>query len=277
MDMRSIYILTLLLLSMIGCSEADLKLYSDESRVYLGGYTRASSTTFYYDTDDVTRDTLYVYVETMGGPRDYDRAVTFKQVTVYDIEYTVENGMKVDSVVTENPYNAIAGKHFVAFDSEEAKRLMVIPANKVSALIPVIFLRDPSLKENEHYLTVQLCENDEFKIGGVKEDVEYAFTCADKLIKPNFWGTNPFAGGFLAFGDYSTRKHEFMIEVSGERIDDEWWNTKVNSVAGAQNYYKAKFKTALDKYNNAPTNIASGTAPMREIEEDLSSKLITFK
>ena len=68
-----------------------------------------------------------------------------------------------------------------------------------------------------------------------------------------------------------------MIEVSGERIDDEWWNTKVNSVAGAQNYYKAKFKTALDKYNNAPTNIASGTAPMREIEEDLSSKLITFK
>ena len=113
-------------------------LYGDEPRVYLGGYTRAESMTFYYDTDDVVRDTLYVYVETMGGPRDYDRAVNFKQVTVCDVEYTVENGVKVDSVVTENPYNAVADKHFVAFDSEEARKLMVIPAGEVSANIPII-------------------------------------------------------------------------------------------------------------------------------------------
>ena len=56
--MRSIYILAMLLLSVISCSEADLMLYGDEPRVYLGGYTRAESMTFYDDTDDVVRDTL---------------------------------------------------------------------------------------------------------------------------------------------------------------------------------------------------------------------------
>ena len=52
------------------------------------------------------------------------------------------------------------------------------------------------MKEEIYYLTLQLIENDEFKIGGVTKDVEYAITFADKLIKPNFWGTNPYAGGF---------------------------------------------------------------------------------
>ena len=95
--------------------------YGDVPRVYLGGYTRTASQTFFYDEDDVVRDTIYVYVETMGGPRDYDRLVAFRQMTVYDVEYVVENGVNVDSTVTENPYNAVAGKHFVAFDSKEAK------------------------------------------------------------------------------------------------------------------------------------------------------------
>lgn len=276
--MKSIYILfVVLMLVMQGCSEADLKLYSDEPRVYLGGYTREASTTFYYDEVDVVRDTLYIPVETMGGPRDYDRAVAIRQVTVYDVEYTIENGVKVDSTVTENPYNAIAGKHFVSFDSEEAKQLMVIPANEVKAFIPVIFLRDPSLKENVYTLKIQLGDNDEFKIGGVKNDVEYTLICADKLVKPNFWGNYPYSGGYGAFGEYSTRKHEFMIEVTGEKINDEWWNTKVYGISGAQNHYQVKFKTALDRYNNDPANIASGAAPMREVEGDLSSKLITFK
>ena len=142
--MRNIYLFVVLLLSMISCNEADLMQYSDIPRVYLGGYTRAASQTFFYDAEDVVRDTIYVYVETMGGPRDYDRLVSFRQMTVYDVEYVVENGVNVDSTVTENPYNAVADKHFVAFDSEEAKKLMVVPANEVSANIPIILLRDPS-------------------------------------------------------------------------------------------------------------------------------------
>lgn len=274
--MRRIYILAMLLLSVISCSEADLMLYSDEPRVYLGGYTRAESKTFYYDTDDVTRDTLYVYVETMGGPRDYDRAVNFKQVKVYDVEYTVENGVKVDSVVTENPYNAVAGKHFVAFDGEETKKLMIVPAGEVNALIPVILLRDASLKENEYYLTLQLIENDEFKIGGVTKDVEYAFTFTDKLMKPDFWDL-PYQGAYY-FGKYSTRKHEFMIEVAGGKIDNEWWSSLygTSSIAGLLAYYQNKFKMELDKYNNDPENIANGLAPMREIAGDPTSNLVTF-
>ena len=62
--MRNIYLFVVLLLSMIRCNEADLMQYSDIPRVYLGGYTRAASQTFFYDAEDVVRDTIYVYVET---------------------------------------------------------------------------------------------------------------------------------------------------------------------------------------------------------------------
>ena len=65
--MRNIYLFVVLLLSMISCNEADLMQYSDIPRVYWGGYTRAASQTFFYDAEDVVRDTIYVYVETMGG------------------------------------------------------------------------------------------------------------------------------------------------------------------------------------------------------------------
>ena len=40
---------------------------------------------------------------------------------------------------------------------------------------------------------------------------------------------------------------------------------------------KTSSATALDKFNNDPVNIESGVAPMREIEGDLTSKLVTFK
>lgn len=273
--MKRIYIITMVLLSLVmGCSEADLMKYSDEPRVYLGGYTRSAAKTFYYDSDDVTRDTLYIHVETMGGPRDYDRIVKFTQLKVYDVEYTVENGVKVDSVVTENPYNAVPGQQFVAFDSEEAMKIMIIPAHEVNAQIPIILLRDASLKDNEYYLSLQLSENDEFMIGGVKKDVEYMITFADKLIKPSFWDKS--YQGAYTFGDYSTRKHEFMIEVSGDIIDDGWWD-KISGITGLKDFYVSKFKTELDKYNNDPENIASGAAPMREIKGDPTSKLVVFK
>ena len=271
--MKRNIISSLMFLTVLGCSEADLMLYQDEPRVYLGGYSRSESTTFYYDEASVERDTIYISVETMGGPKDYDRPVTFSQVTKYDTEYVVENGVNVDSIVTENPYNAVPGTHYVPFDSDEAKALMVIPANEVSALIPVILLRDPSLKKNEYYLDFELSANSEFKIGGAKEDVRYEIIFADKLVKPNFWSL--IYDGYY-FGAYSTRKHEFMIDVSGKRVDDEWWDTQVTGITGAVQYYQNLFKAALSAFNNAPENIASGAAPLRENADDPTSALIVF-
>lgn len=274
--MKNIYLFTILLLFLISCNESELMQYKDVPRVYLGGYERQASRTFYYDSEEVIRDTVYIYVETMGGPKEYNRSISFKQMTIYDIEYVIENGQKIDSTITENPHNAVAGKHFLAFDNDEAKKMMIIPANEVNAKIPVVLFRDLSLKNDEYYLKLQLVENEEFKIGGEQKDVEFTITFADKLIKPNFWGNNPYAGGYWLFKEYSTRKHKFMIDVTGERIDDDWYNTKVYGINGASNYYQAKFRTALDKFNNDPENIRSGAAPMREIEGDLTSKEIKF-
>lgn len=271
--MKNIVILILAFLSVTGCQEANLMLYQDEPRVYFGSYSRGESISFYYAADDIRTDTVYISVQTMGGPRNYDRPVSFKQVTKLDIDYVMENGIVVDSTVSENPYNAVPGKHFMPFDHEDIRELMVIPASEVSARIPVILLRDPSLKENEYYLNFELIENDEFKLGGAKEDMGFEINFADKLIKPNFWDT---VMKDYYWGAYSTRKHEFMIEVSGERIDDEWWNSKVNGVTGAISYYQNKFKAALNAFNSDPQNIESGVAPLREIENDPTSNLIVF-
>ena len=114
-------------------------------------------------------------------------------------------------------------------------------------------LRDASLKDNEYYLSLQLSENDEFKIGGVKKDVEYMITFADKLIKPSFWDKS--YQGAYTFGDYSTRKHEFMIEISGDIIDDGWWD-KITGITGLRDYY-------VDVYKRQPSTRNPGSPPPR--------------
>ena len=65
--MKNIYLFTILLLFLISCNESELMQYKDVPRVYLGGYERQASRTFYYDSEEVIRDTVYIYVETMGG------------------------------------------------------------------------------------------------------------------------------------------------------------------------------------------------------------------
>ena len=252
----------LLVVGTISCKENSALEYENDPALYFENTTYGQrdsiAHTFFIQPDDQMRDTVFIEILTMGYPTDSDRPFILEQTNA------------------GQPGSAIAGKHFVAFDSEEARKLMVIPAGEVSANIPIILLRDVSLKEEIYYLTLQLIENDEFKIGGVTKDVEYAITFADKLIKPNFWDL-PYQGSYY-FGKYSMRKHEFMIEVAGGKIDDEWWRSLygASSVTGLLAYYQSKFKTELDKYNSDPENIANGLAPMREIVGDPTSNLVTF-
>lgn len=73
-------------------------------------------------------DTVWVTVLTMGYLSDQDRPFELQQV------------------MTGNR-DAVAGVHYVAFDSPEMQDWYVIPAGESFRQIPIVVMRDPSLAE----------------------------------------------------------------------------------------------------------------------------------
>jgi hypothetical protein len=239
----------------ISCSKTPGLLYSDVARVQLND-TATLNSTFVYEAPTIIRDTVYIQVNTIGEMASVDRAVKFVQVS-----------NKTDL------FPAVSGQHFVPFDDPSLKNLMVIKANTVKAKIPVVLLRDASLKTNTYRLRLQLAANDQFGLGEVQSR-SISIVFSDRLERFYSWRLdNGTAPAFYTFGKYSTRKHQFMIDKLHEQIDETWYQTAV-SIGALQNYANI-LKTALASFNNDPVNIASGKAPLRETDE-VGSVPITF-
>jgi hypothetical protein len=239
----------------IGCGKTEGLLYSDIARLQLND-TATVSSTFVYEASTIIRDTVYIQVNTIGEMANVDRAVKFVQVS-----------NKTDL------FPAVSGQHFVPFDDPSLKNLMVIKANTVKAKIPVVLLRDASLKTNTYRLRLQLAANDQFALGEVQSrGVSILFS--DRLERFYSWRfDNGTAPAFYTFGKYSTRKHQFMVDNLHEQIDEAWYQTMIT--LGAQQHYGNTLKTALANFNTDPANIASGKAPLRETDE-VGSLLISF-
>ena len=114
----------LLVVGTISCKENSALEYENDPALYFENTTYGQrdsiAHTFFIQPDDQMRDTVFIEILTMGYPTDSDRPFILEQTNA------------------GQPGSAIAGKHFVAFDSEEARKLMVIPAGEVSANIPII-------------------------------------------------------------------------------------------------------------------------------------------
>lgn len=238
-----------------GCSKTDGLLYSDSARLQLGDTTTVSST-FVYEPAAKTRDTVYIQVNTIGKMAAYDREVTLVQVAEKN-----------------EPNPAVAGVHYVSMTDPSLKSQMVIKANTVSAMIPVVLLRDVSLKTKSIHLRLELAANDQFGLGELQKRSR-AVIFSDRLERFYSWRTDAGASAaFVSFGKYSTRKHQFMIDVLHEQIDEAWFQAALS--IGEIQHYKNFLKDKLNVFNTDPANIASGIAPMRETS-DLTSPVITF-
>lgn len=266
------YIVNMFLLAgLFSCQEAEQMLFNGVARVQMDE-DNEQKVDFYYQDNSILRDTVYLTVNTIGDPEDRVRRIALEQITEYDITYQYDNkGNVVDSTVTEKPNKAVPGVHYVPMDAPEMESLLVIQPNAVTAEIPVIILRDASLKEEEYRLCLQLKSTDDFLLGE-RDHLSGAIVMADKLSKPNFWTSTVES---YYFGTYSTRKYEFMYEVAGEKIDDEWYDRLLEDRAELY-FFCDKFKSALEEYNNDPENIAQGLAPMREDQSDPNSPRIVF-
>ena len=266
-------LLAVLLVAATSCKKAQELLYSDINRVQLSD-TAALNTTFVYDAATVTRDTIYMQVNTIGGISANERPVTLLQVPEYDYSYVrdpVTN--KTDTIKTEKPFKAVAGVHYVDFKDPSVQSLMVIKANQASSLIPIILLRDASLKTESYRLRFELQTNSSFGLGE-KKAIGRTILFSDRLERFYSWRfDNGTAPAFYSFGKYSTAKHQFMIDVIKANIDEAWYQAAV--ATGALSHYINYLKDALVKFNNDPGNIASGKAPLRETSA-ASSPLVTF-
>lgn len=273
--MKKYFCITFILLAVIGgCKKSDYLLYSDVARIQQAD-TSEMVFSFVYIDPAVTRDTFYIPVNTIGGITDKDRAVKLEQVSEYDYTYVRDpiTNQITDTIATERPFKAVAGQHYVAFDDPAVASLMVVKAKNAVDSLPVILLRDPTLKTNTWRLRVKLSANDQFAIGE-KQAVERTLIFSDRLERFFSWRVDGYqAAAFSSFGNYSTRKHQFMVDLLKIPIDEVWY--KAIEQAGAQTHYKILFREALAAFNADPANIASGKAPLRETDSPTST-VITF-
>jgi hypothetical protein len=186
--------------------EKEIATWSGSDRINFETIIKADtlrSYSFTFEPEEVTQDTLWINVRTEGLLRDYPRAVTLKQAPAID-----------------GNEDAVPGVHFVAFDDPSVKAQYVIPAGAVGASIPIVLLRDTSLQTSERTLRITLAENEHFLLSTDGNKLYRNIVFADKLTMPEMWALSVIK---YYFGTYGEAKHRFMIEITGQPFDNEWF------------------------------------------------------
>lgn len=248
------------MMSMTSC-EKDLETYSD-STCRLNFYYDISALSdfkedmakdnysFVYGDEAAVDDTLWYEVETMGFVADHDRPIALEQVPV-------------DGVT-----NAVAGKHYVAFDDPSLAKYYVIPAGKARTKIPVVLLRDASLKNESVTLKFAIKPNGEF-ILGYEPLSQRQVTFTDKLSEPSYWSKdygNQYYSFYISdvFGAYGVVKHQFLISETGEKWDDEYIDKLMTGDNMYLTYLAQKMTKRLAEVN--AEREAKGQGPLAEAD-----------
>lgn len=237
-----IYLLILagLLMVQYSCKQDQYYLYNDVARIQFGPeinriYTASfdfadtlKRSTFYYDNASVREDTVYFDVYAIGGTKNIDRPFTLVQEQL------------------PNLTNAEPGKHYVAFTDQRVAQNYVIKAGTVHTSIPIVLLRDASLKTTTPVLKFVLQADQSFQLGEPSK-LWRKLEFTDRLSQPTAWDASMTT---YYYGKYSVTKHQFMIETTGQKWDNDFM-LAIRSDISLVNYYKATIKIALIDYNKA--------------------------
>ena len=108
----------------------------------------------------------------------------------------------------------------------------------VIARIPVIFLRDVSLKTEKRRLEMTIVENDYFK-RGIDADCDFMIQTTELAEEPTNWAST----WKSYFGEWSSQKMWFIVTYLG--LDD----FEAEYDAGYKKYLKQKAHSKLNEYN----------------------------
>lgn len=212
------------------------------------------SVEFVAQPSEITKDTVYLHVIVKGNAPTQRSYISLTQF---------------DTTDTDLP-KAIAGVHYVPFDDPQLQDKMVLEPGQLEADIPVILLRDASLKDGIHQLDFRIKSNAYF-IRGVDATTKARIRISDQLVQPASWVHFPPRLRFF-LGPYGSVKHRFIIDVSGEPWDDNFIRYYINNDLGAQTYYKEKFVAALNALNTE--RAAAGLPPLREDPDDATTNVV---
>lgn len=237
------HLIAVLFLLAGSCRKSDEFHYSDVPRIQFGPtpnliYSASSAFndsmkrhTFVYLESSKLIDTAYFDIYTMGFPSDKDRSFVLKQETV------------------EGEMNAVPGVHYKGFSDPDLAGLYEIKAGQVHASVPVVLLRDPSLREQSVVLKFRVVANENFQTG--QEPLLWRkLIFSDRLSRPAAW-TDFYSTTY--FGKYSEAKHRFFIEVTGQKWDQDFISMIISDTQQLQ-YWLGIAKSALVAYNKANPN-----------------------
>lgn len=237
----------------LSCKKSGDFLYTDIARLQFGPEPRflyssiirdsLKRQTFVYLDNTALVDTIYFDIYTMGNLSDKDRTFALKQEQV--------NG----------EYNAAPGVHYRAFTDPDVARLYVIKAGQAHSLVPVILLRDASLKSNSVMLKLSIVPNENFQ-PGQEQLLWRKVVITDHIVQPAAW--TPFLTS-MYFGKYSEVKHRFMIDSTGQKWDEDFL-TMIAADTQQMQYWLGIVKSALISYNKAH--------PLKPLEDEFEELVL---
>ena len=212
--------------------------------------------TFAYFSSEKQKDTLNIGIMSIGEVVDYPRTIRFEQVTKeWEYTYDAEDPNKVvDSVYVDMKFPAVKGVHFEAFGGENNE--LILPANQNEIKVKIVVKReDESLRTEACKLELRLLPSDDFRTG-VPKNIVKKITISDKLERPTIWKDTDYTCS-IYLGNWSEVKHRFMIDVTGEKWDNDF--IKVYIKTGYQptpegRFLLQKIKKELENYNADPAN-----------------------
>lgn len=246
---------TLLSVIVLASCEEDLPLYLDQQArlnfVYSSAADSVLSYSFVYNSS-IDEDTLWVEVETVGFLSDTDRSFQLQQIPTGD-------------------HDAVPGQHYQSFDDPAYQKFLIIPAHETTTHIPIIMYKHDSLSENDVHLKIAVKDNENFVKGYEGWRYKVA-TISNKLVKPTSWGRYP----DYFFGNWGPVRHQFMIDVTGQKWDDEYLGVTLgfNNLASVDVnyilYLQNKLRRALEEEN--ARRVAAGLGYLAEAD----GTIITF-
>ncbi|MDN5284236.1 MAG: hypothetical protein JWR38_510 [Mucilaginibacter sp.] len=207
--------------------------------------------TYFYKDASIKYDTVLFHVRAVGTVPSKTSYMNFKAFA--------------DTLAIPAYPDAVAGTHYVPFDNANLKLLWKMEAGKFEAYVPIITIRNPSLKTSTYQLHFKITASDDFLPGSAlhTEGIVYI---SDRLSQPSNWTAS------FWLGTYGPVKHQFMIDQSGQRWDADFI-TAIGTNASLQAYYLFKFSQALKTLNAA--RLAAGQTELRE-NPALATSAVTF-
>jgi hypothetical protein len=250
--------------SLFAACEEDLKPYAEDTCwVYfdlIGSADTLQSRTFVYAGGDAETDTVWIPLKTIGMVTDFDRPVTLTQVQ-------------------GEGQNAMAGTHFVSFNDQSLSTEYVIPAGKSTVELPIVLKRDASLKAEKVLVEFTLAANNYFTPGFIGPQTVQIWV-TDQMDRPSFWPTASDATLNKKIAPYDPVLHQFLIDATGNKWDDEyigtlglnegflntsygeayaWWDDQTDDYEAAyMNWLVSKLQEALADENAARAERGEG-------------------